>query len=520
MPSPSTNAQLILGVGQRIGTHREGREVVSLPCQDLMHTLCTGKSGFGKSRFLCAFAVMLLSRGIPFILIDPAGDLARLMLAQLVALGYFAQHTDPFANLLYLDIPAAHARQLYLPFNVLRTNHDPYTTADVVLEAFKRAFPALKSGTAVNIETLVKLCSYVLAVHQLPLFPYLYYLLTDAAYRQTLLRSITDDLVVQFFTQHTNQRTGELDVGVESTIKRLFLIAFAPLLRYSLGQTDNVLNFHNVLAAGKSIILNLNVPDPDAMRLLGCLTTVGIELAAKARGQIPASQRTSRTMLFIDEFHNFCAQSGDAMDHVLVECRKVGLFLCLAHQSFTQLSASLKGALNNCDMRVLFRVERADAEEGAPLLGFPIDLSLLKPSTSGTPRSYSTAEQKELHIQAITQLAKREAFIRLPEDRVYKMECLTVDDPIIDPTMLAAIEGEYLRRYFRKQAVVEAEIATYLDNTRSHGVSVLQKAPSGIQFPSAIIGLHPPFAASAYESNNGFHATKDTDEDEDEILRD
>ena len=97
-------------------------------------------------RFLCALAVMLFSRGVSFTLIDPAGDLGRLVLQQLVALGYFDAHPEPFSQLLYLDMPAAHRQGLYLPINVLATTHDPYTTADLVLEAFKRAFPALKSG--------------------------------------------------------------------------------------------------------------------------------------------------------------------------------------------------------------------------------------------------------------------------------------------------------------------------------------------------------------------------------------
>ena len=67
-----------------------------------MHVM--GKSGSGKSRWLAGFYVNLLKAGFSATLIDPHGDLARLVLAQLVADGYFDQE-DAYERLLYLDIP-------------------------------------------------------------------------------------------------------------------------------------------------------------------------------------------------------------------------------------------------------------------------------------------------------------------------------------------------------------------------------------------------------------------------------
>src|SRR5204863_639359 len=128
---------------------------------------------------------------------------------------------------------------------VLSTGHDPYITADMVLEAFRRAFPAIKGGTMINIELLLKLSSYVLAANNLPLFPYLYYLLSDHSYRSRLLSSaaVTDSLVIHFFEQHTNPKTGQLTIGADPTVKRLFNLCFAPAIRFSLGQARNVLDF-------------------------------------------------------------------------------------------------------------------------------------------------------------------------------------------------------------------------------------------------------------------------------------
>jgi hypothetical protein len=198
MPTvPAVSSQIIFGTGTRVGGGASDRELIGLPTQALMHGWVAGKSGYGKSRFICGLVPMLLSRGVGCIVIDPAGDLARLCLKQLMALGYFDHHPDPFGNLIYLDLPGALRQELYLPFNVLNVGHDPYTTADLVLEAVKRGWPSLKSGAATTIEALIKVAAFVLAANQLPLLPHMYTLLTDRTFRQSLLAGISDDLVIR-----------------------------------------------------------------------------------------------------------------------------------------------------------------------------------------------------------------------------------------------------------------------------------------------------------------------------------
>lgn len=469
---------LLLGTGVRVGREEREPEVIALPARDIFHTMVVGKSGYGKSRWLCALALVLLSRGIPIVLIDNAGDLARLLLQQLIAFGWFSAQRDPYSRLLYLDMNTTRKRGMYLPFNVLATGHDPYTTADMVLEAFKRAFPSLKGGTMINIELLLKVSSYVLAANALPLFPYLYYLLTDAAYRSRLLSSpaVTDSLVRDFFRQHSNPNTGQLTIGADPTVKRLFNLCFAPAIRFSLGQARNVLDFPTLLANGTSVILNLHSPDPETTRLFGSLVTVSVELAAKARGETPAEQRAGTHAFIIDEFQQYVTQSGDSFTHILDECRKVGLYLVLATQSYTRIPADIRGALSNTDIRAVFRLEEPDAAAVAPLLNFPYNPFLEKPIFTKTPRYYSEAEQKRHHIRAITHLPKRKAFLKLPDDRLYRMDTLTINDPQIDPEIQTAVEDEYFNRYFVSQDDVEREIATNLRSIGTHPGKLSQSA--------------------------------------------
>ena len=102
------------------------------------HIHCIGVSGVGKSRFLAGLFLTLLNHGLSATLIDPHGDLARLVLAHLIKSGFY-NTPQAFKRLLYLDLPAAERQGLFLPYNVLNLPYDGYTTARNVLEALRRA---------------------------------------------------------------------------------------------------------------------------------------------------------------------------------------------------------------------------------------------------------------------------------------------------------------------------------------------------------------------------------------------
>src|SRR3954464_8355675 len=69
----------------------------------------------------------------------------------------------------------------------------------------------------------------------------------------------------------------------ESTLNRADLLTLSPVLRHSLGSSDNQLSFRELIDSGRSLIVNLALPHHDARHLFGCLLTVGMESAALAR---------------------------------------------------------------------------------------------------------------------------------------------------------------------------------------------------------------------------------------------
>src|SRR5215213_8731320 len=70
------------------------------------HWWVTGVSESGKSRFLAHLCLSYLKLGLPVTLIDPHGDLARLVLMLLIAEGVYTRE-EAYERILYLDLPAA-----------------------------------------------------------------------------------------------------------------------------------------------------------------------------------------------------------------------------------------------------------------------------------------------------------------------------------------------------------------------------------------------------------------------------
>src|SRR3954465_3798418 len=386
-----------------------------------MHVL--GKTGSGKSYFLAGLFLAMHEAGMPVTLIDPHGDLAELVLTHLVQRGDYA-HRAAYERLLYLDLPAAARAGLYLPFNYLRQPYDDSAMAELVAEACRRAWPELATG-APTFENILKHSVIVLRQNHEPLTR-LADLLVDKAYREELLCNVTDPQVIRFFHLRMDNWGREEAHMKESTLNRADLLTLSPVLRYSLGSLENRLSFRHLIDSGRSLIVNLAIPDADARRLFGCLLTVGMESAALSR----ADNLTERTPhhLIIDEFSQFMAQSETALTRMLSETRKYQLFCVMAHQNWSQASERLKGALQNVGIEVILKAGRRGAGCSAKGLGSvdPMAVKHLVEDEAAEDRPHpaylSLPEQWEPQVQQIQRLAIGEAFIRLMDDSTHKLQ--------------------------------------------------------------------------------------------------
>src|SRR3954453_2991378 len=427
-----------------------GRRTVRItPQQARAHMHVLGKTGSGKSYFLAGLFLAMYEAGMPATLIDPHGDLAELVLTQLIQRGEFA-HRAAYDKLVYLDLPAAARAGRFLPFNYLKQPYDDSAMSELVAEACRRAWPELAQG-APTFENILKHSVIALRQNRQPLTK-LANLLVDKAFREQLLRSVTDEQVERFFHQRMDNWGRDEAHMKESTLNRADLLTLSPVLRHSLGSSDNRLSFRELIDSGRSLIVNLALPHHDARHLFGCLLTVGMESAALAR----ADNLTERVPhhLVIDEFSQFMAQSETALTRMLSETRKYGLFCVMAHQNWTQASERLKGALQNVGIEMILKSGRMDAEYSARILGSvdPMQVKLLVEDEKAEERSHpaylSLPEQWEKQVQAIQRLGVGQAFMRLPDDSVHTVRTTSLPPVTVPKEAVDVVRRRYIERYF------------------------------------------------------------------------
>jgi len=411
----------------------------------------------GKSALMASMFVQLHSQGVACALVDPHSDLALDCLGGLADQGYF-QRPDALEKLLYIDF---RREDRFLPFNLLDQPYPDHAIADWLLEVCLRAWPALADGAAPTFENLIRHSVLLLCQNGRLPFTHLARVLTDAGYRNELLQSVTDPQVQRFFRDRVDQWGKEAAFMKESSLNRADLLTFHPVMRYSLGQRRNTLDFRRLMDDGVSLIVNLGGLPEQVQRFLGAFICHGFEVAALSRADLPANQR-SHYELMLDEFSMFSSQSESGLARILSLCRKYGLFLTMAHQTFSQVSERMAGALQNATT-IGFRMGRSDAEWAAQRFGRfhegEIKHLVLDPDAIERthPVYTSLAEQGERWVKAIEDLGQGEAFVRLGRETT-KIRTRILPPLRTSRADLEVIADAYARRHMTPATEVRSSV--------------------------------------------------------------
>jgi hypothetical protein len=363
------------------------------------HVYCIGQSGTGKSKWLEGLFVDDVRAGRGCGLIDPTGDLAHDVLANLLSSGYF---DDPKARrrVIYFDP----ARTDYtLEFNVLQSRLPAYTLANQVIEAFRRTWPqSLREAPRFTNIALAALLALIEARRTLVDMPQL---LTDATFREQVLDRVRDPQVVDFF--HSRYDNWGWGFTVESVLNKASAFTLNPHLRHCLGTAKNGLDLRHIMDSGQVLIVDLGHCDDETRRLIGSLISTGFEQAALTR----ANERR-HFYLYLDEFQEFTANDGgtQTLAHILSQCRKYNLHLLLAHQTLGQIQSRVESALGNVNVKVAFRLDYEDARALAHKLFV----------------DYVGALNSEEATALIQKLPWRTALVKWSGERLAKMRTRTI----------------------------------------------------------------------------------------------
>ncbi len=314
------------------------------------HVYVLGKTGVGKSTLLRNMLVQDFQAGRGCALLDPHGDLADELL------DHIPRHRT--RDVVYFA-PADIARPI--GFNVLeQVEADKRAiVADGVVSAFKHIWhdswgPRLEhylyNTTAALLDTPG---STLLGIPRM---------LTDADFRERIVRRVQDPIVRAFWEQEFGQGSnGFTAEAISPVLNKVGRFLAAPAVRNIIGQPTSTIDFRFMMDTGRIFIANLSkgLLGEEHANLLGALLVTKFHLAAMSRAEVPSEDRFP-FHLFVDEFQNYATES---FATILSEARKYALSLTISHQHTSQTPPSIRDAiLGNAGTLIVFRTGSPDAE--------------------------------------------------------------------------------------------------------------------------------------------------------------
>ena len=327
------------------------------PIDRARHTYIIGKTGMGKSTLLenMLYSDIMSGRGIA--LIDPHGDLADTILANI---------PKSRTNDIVLFDPSD--TEFPIAFNML-DNPNPELrpiVASGLVSIFKKMFaeswgPRLEYILRNTILTLLLIPDTTLI--SIPL------MLTHESYRRKVVAKISDPILIQFWTQEFEKMApGQMSESINPILNKVGQFLSSPILRNILGQPKNPFSLRWIMDNGKIFIVNLSKGKigEDASALLGAMMVTKFQIEAMTRADTPEANRRDFG-LYVDEFQNFAT---DSFATILSEARKYKLSLTMANQYIAQMPETVQGAVfGNVGSLISFQVGYDDAMKFSEVFG-------------------------------------------------------------------------------------------------------------------------------------------------------
>ena len=358
-----------------VGEDRQTGELASLNLELLKtHMHVIGRTGTGKTRFLALLARQLLHQQTGGCLIDIQGGLYHLME------NYIAHHPELAKRVIFCNPGEAQDpivafnpfhRQTYLPAD--------HSLVDMAIEAIMKhnqetdqVMPTFKNTSTQIFRALVSSQQTILEAE---------YFADELAkaQRDKLLETVTEQRIRNFFKALDKKRVHDRDAYLLSFRNRLNNFLWYDMLRYTLGRTEHLLDFQDLVDNRKFLMVNLRYPTHlsfDAATLIGIFLIHQLFYYCVSRHENQANQNPF--VLIIDEMQNFITPD---LVRILDQCRQKGLHLVLAHQRLQQLKNEdvdlYSAVMDNARTKVIFAIPLADAEILAPEIS-KLDLEKVK----------------------------------------------------------------------------------------------------------------------------------------------
>jgi hypothetical protein len=352
--------------GILVGLHRRSGKNAPVRIQErarLTHTAILGGTGTGKTTLMERMIMKDIARGRGVGVLDPHGDLAARVLANLPA--------SRWDETVYLDFSDL---EYPVGLNIFASCTSPVRD-ELLLERAIQNFIAILTKLY-PIDMIGPICQLNL-VNALKLIQWnparpatlvdLPRCFVDRAFRAQLVENCEDGFVRNFWREIDAQSSQSFKGDMlQYIISKVTPFMDNALLRNILGQPRQSFDLRQVIESGQIFIVNLakGILGERNSYLLGMILLYQIEQICLSR-KAGASQPW---FLYLDEFHHFATEHFSSM---LSELRKFSVGMVLANQCFAQIDEKMRDSiLANVGSLVAFRVSSKDAGILDPLF-FP-----------------------------------------------------------------------------------------------------------------------------------------------------
>ncbi|MEQ8311069.1 MAG: type IV secretion system DNA-binding domain-containing protein [Silicimonas sp.] len=342
--------------------HRYGDKPFGIRLADRqLHAFLIGQTGTGKSTLLYNVARQDAAADRGFCLIDPHGDLAASLHAEL-----------PEGTHRYWNVADPESHVGYNPLTRVSADFRPLVASGLI-DTLKKQW---SDAWGVRMEHLLRYAILALLEQPRTDLRDIIRLFVDQSFRQGVTASITDEQVRAFWTKEYPAMNYKTAVdGVAPIANKIGAFLAHPLVRRAVCDPAEPLRFRQMMDEGHSLIIDLAKGrlGTDVANVLGGLLMTSIMNAAFSRHDLPETERRP-FMLLVDEVSSFSTLTFASM---LSEARKYALSVTASQQYLNRADHEVfEAIIGNVGSLLAFRVGAIDAPIIAKQLGVatPADL--------------------------------------------------------------------------------------------------------------------------------------------------
>lgn len=316
----------------------------------LYHSLILGPTGSGKSNLALSQIVADMEAGRGVVVVDPQHGLVDQILKRAPA-----HRRD---DIVVLDPSEEHP----VGFNPLHSvQRSPELVADSILTIFRDLYPEMFGPRVADV-----LQAVLVSLAQTPgsTLTWIVPLLTDAAFRGNVVRSLADDYLRDFWLQFEHLSPAARSQWVSPVLARLRRLVLNPSLRRVLDQPKPRFDLSDIFGERPRILLvrlNSGVISESVAAILGSLLVNALYDQILGRAKVPPSDREP-VSIFVDEAPAFVRLGGE-LEEATARSRALGAAWTFMAQFLDQFSPAMRVALqHNARNVVSFAVQSSDAK--------------------------------------------------------------------------------------------------------------------------------------------------------------